>query len=220
MLANRLVEQRKNKKLTQEELAKNIGITRSALSQYEIGRRQPDYDTLQKLADYFEVTVDYLLGRTDDPTPLKNKYLDLDNKPIRNIIKLRKEQGISQDDFGKMIGLVDPALWIIFEKEGNVPPRILQRSAAVLNTSEEYLLGLTGDPSPSTTTVTVAGKEISVTPEELRFLEELKKHPLMFHGLQQNPEEMVKDLVKSVQFRKKFKQLIEEDDDRDDIIND
>lgn len=62
MLSDRLVELRKSKKLTQQGLADKLKITRSSLSQYEIGNRQPDYETLKKIADFFEVTTDYLLG--------------------------------------------------------------------------------------------------------------------------------------------------------------
>ncbi|MCS7463728.1 helix-turn-helix domain-containing protein [Paenibacillus doosanensis] len=52
--------------MTQEELASRVGITRSALSHYENNRREPDYETIQKFADFFEVTVDYLMGRSED----------------------------------------------------------------------------------------------------------------------------------------------------------
>ncbi|KAF1341667.1 helix-turn-helix domain-containing protein [Bacillus subtilis] len=62
MLSDRLVELRKSNKLTQQGLADKLKITRSSLSQYEIGNRQPDYETLKKIADFFEVTTDYLLG--------------------------------------------------------------------------------------------------------------------------------------------------------------
>ncbi|MED1779511.1 helix-turn-helix transcriptional regulator [Bacillus subtilis] len=62
MLSDRLVKLRKSKKLTQQGLAAKLEITRSSLSQYEIGNRQPDYETLKKIADFFEVTTDYLLG--------------------------------------------------------------------------------------------------------------------------------------------------------------
>lgn len=53
--------------LTQEDLASKIGISRASLSHYEKNRREPDYTTLTKLADFFHVSVDYLLGRTEDP---------------------------------------------------------------------------------------------------------------------------------------------------------
>ena len=58
---------RKEKGLTQEQLADTIKIGRSALSLYETEARQPDPQTLRVFADYFNVSTDYLLGRSDDP---------------------------------------------------------------------------------------------------------------------------------------------------------
>lgn len=57
---------RDEKKLTQADVAKVIDVAPSTIGMYEQGRRMPDADALGALADYFEVTTDYLLGRTDD----------------------------------------------------------------------------------------------------------------------------------------------------------
>jgi len=73
MLYKRLVELRKEKKLTQEELASIIGISRSALSLYETNKRQPDFQIICRLADYFDVSVDYLLCRTDERRSIKDE---------------------------------------------------------------------------------------------------------------------------------------------------
>lgn len=62
----RIRELRKERNLTMKRLGEAIGVAESTISLYENGKRQPDNDTLQKLADYFNVSVDYLLGRTDD----------------------------------------------------------------------------------------------------------------------------------------------------------
>lgn len=64
----KLIELRKEKKLTQSDLAAVLGISRQAYSNYEAGKRQPDNETMLKLAEYFNVSVDYLLGRGDEPT--------------------------------------------------------------------------------------------------------------------------------------------------------
>ncbi|MEF3086450.1 helix-turn-helix domain-containing protein [Bacillus altitudinis] len=61
MFENRLIKLRKSKKLTQEQMSEKIGIHRATYANYERGYRQPDYDTLIKIADFFEVTTDYLL---------------------------------------------------------------------------------------------------------------------------------------------------------------
>ncbi len=63
----RLRELRKSKKLNMKELGKIIGVSEGAVSLYENGKRKPDYETLTALADYFGVSVDYLLERTDTP---------------------------------------------------------------------------------------------------------------------------------------------------------
>jgi transcriptional regulator with XRE-family HTH domain len=65
---------REEKQLTQGELAERIGISRAALSHYENNRREPDFETLKHIADFFYVNVDYLLGgigriHKEDPQP-------------------------------------------------------------------------------------------------------------------------------------------------------
>lgn len=61
---------RNKKRITQQRLAIELGINQNSLSRYETGQRQADYDTLIKIADYFDVSVDYLLERTDNPKRL------------------------------------------------------------------------------------------------------------------------------------------------------
>lgn len=63
MLGERLRAARERKGLKQNRVALSLGIHNSTLAKYESGEREPDNDTLQKLADFFDVTVDYLLGR-------------------------------------------------------------------------------------------------------------------------------------------------------------
>ncbi|WP_339321399.1 helix-turn-helix transcriptional regulator [Paenibacillus sp. FSL W8-0194] len=58
---------RKKRNLTQEELGKLVNVTKVSISGYESGNRSPDTETLQKLAEVFNVSTDYLLGRTDNP---------------------------------------------------------------------------------------------------------------------------------------------------------
>lgn len=68
-LAKRLKELRKVKKISQRELAKILKISSGAVGMYETGKREPDYELLCKIADYFGVTTDYIFCRTDDPAP-------------------------------------------------------------------------------------------------------------------------------------------------------
>ncbi len=97
MLGDRLKRLRLEKKLTQEELGKKINVTKVSISGYENGNRTPDTETLQKLADFFNVTTDYLLGRTDDPNPPESDNEELGT--LARINQLIKEYGIEQMGF-------------------------------------------------------------------------------------------------------------------------
>ncbi|MBC1358309.1 helix-turn-helix domain-containing protein [Listeria booriae] len=67
VIGERIKKLRKDKKLTQTELAKKINLTHVSISGYERGTRLPDTETLGKLSDVLETTTDYLLGRTNNP---------------------------------------------------------------------------------------------------------------------------------------------------------
>lgn len=62
------------KGMTQDELAKALKISRSTVGMYESGSREPDYETLELIADYFNVDINYLLGRTNRTTVLPDSY--------------------------------------------------------------------------------------------------------------------------------------------------
>ena len=64
---NRLRQLRKSKGYTQVRVQMETGIEQALLSKYEIAERGPPTETLVKLADYYNVSVDYLLCRTDNP---------------------------------------------------------------------------------------------------------------------------------------------------------
>lgn len=63
----RLKELREKKNISQLKMAMDLNMNQNTISRYENMERQADYDTLIKIADYFNVSVDYLLERTDNP---------------------------------------------------------------------------------------------------------------------------------------------------------
>ena len=66
----RIQEIRKNKGMKQKELAAKLGIAANTLSQYETGNREPDLETIKRIAFILEVTVDELIGaKTKAPAP-------------------------------------------------------------------------------------------------------------------------------------------------------
>ena len=85
MLAEKLKELRKSHKINQVKLAEILGTSQATITFWETGKRVPDIDMLCKIADYYGVTTDYLLGRTpmeievihDDPPPLPPEQIEM-----------------------------------------------------------------------------------------------------------------------------------------------
>lgn len=92
MFGNRLKELRKEKGLTQLQLATILKTSASAIGMYEQNRRTPDTNTLQSLSEYFSVSVDYLIGNTD----IKESAEDI-LKDKNNTIALHNANGIDEE---------------------------------------------------------------------------------------------------------------------------
>lgn len=75
--------------IKQADLAKTIGVSASTIGMYEQGRREPDFDILQKIADYFNVSIDYLIGKAEKSD---SKISEKDEKDIAKTMKKLKEQ--------------------------------------------------------------------------------------------------------------------------------
>ena len=87
---NRIRELRKQHKMTMKELGAVVGLAESTISQYETGKRQPDNETLLKLGEYFNTSVDYLLGSTrtnENAPPLTQKDERDIEKRLQNTIE-------------------------------------------------------------------------------------------------------------------------------------
>lgn len=91
MLAKRLKELREENQYTQQEIANKIGLTKGAYGCYERGKSIPDAKTLLQLADIFDVTADYLLGRVDNKKPLED-ISEKEQKAIELIEQLTDEE--------------------------------------------------------------------------------------------------------------------------------
>ncbi|MGE5590997.1 MAG: helix-turn-helix domain-containing protein [Bacillota bacterium] len=91
-LGEKIKELRERLGLSQRELAARLNLGSGTIANYETGNRSPDYQTLQRLADLFSVSTDYLLGRTDDPTPpgAKPKPAQHTNEEFRAFLRGRR----------------------------------------------------------------------------------------------------------------------------------
>lgn len=78
-------ELRLNRKLTTDDVASSIGVSGSAYRNYERGERSPSFEILVKLADFYGVTTDYLLGREPEPDPLAMLNIKVNNQKFIDI---------------------------------------------------------------------------------------------------------------------------------------
>lgn len=92
-MGERLRELRLKRNLSQEDVARHIGITRSAYSHYEINNRQPVYDTMIKLASFFHVSLDYIIGGNAPNQTHESSEAANDSKEILKLINdMSREQ--------------------------------------------------------------------------------------------------------------------------------
>lgn len=71
MFQIRLKELREEMGISQYEFARRLGVAQSTVGGWESGKREPSFDTLKKIAEFFNTSVDYLLGRTNQRNPNK-----------------------------------------------------------------------------------------------------------------------------------------------------
>lgn len=95
MFSARLTQLREERGLTKKEVAEKLNIDQTTYGKYELSKRQPDYDTLQKIASFYDVSTDYLLGRTEERNPvgISNEDWPPEAKVLfRDVKKLTPEQ--------------------------------------------------------------------------------------------------------------------------------
>jgi len=113
-IGNRLKKLRIKHGLLQKKIAEQLNLSQQTISLYEANKREPDYITLQKIADYFNVSIDYLLGKTDIKEPVDDvieKKLDIFNqihtlspesqkdlKKYIELLKLKEKYGLNNDN--------------------------------------------------------------------------------------------------------------------------
>lgn len=134
--SERLKELREQRQLSQEQLAEALSIPRSTIAHYESetgSLRLPRPERLQQIADFFQVSTDYLLGRTDDPTPPPKRYIPpwATKKDIRDFKKMLEEDeelmfdGVPIDDEDREIirRLLERLFWDAKEKNKRKKPK-------------------------------------------------------------------------------------------------
>lgn len=101
---------RKQDGLTQLELAQHLGISKSAVSMYECGNREPDFEMLEAFADFFNVDMNQLTGIGDELTPAPGITDDVISFPILGEVAAGYDHFAAQDWEGERVDL--PAAWL------------------------------------------------------------------------------------------------------------
>lgn len=113
MIGKKLTKLRNEHGLTQQAVAEGIGVSRATYAHYEIDRREPDNETLCKLAAFFHVSADYLLNLTELPQP----YALSNNSPLHGLVLEDVREAVSTP---ADLQQVNPALAAIMQQNNIV----------------------------------------------------------------------------------------------------
>ncbi len=138
----KLREERKKRGMTQKELGEKVGVKQNTFTNWENGKREPTLDNIIKLANILDVTVDYLLGRSDNfsnTIVLSKNNMKSFSKRLK---ELRLEKNQTQQQLADELGVnrVNVTRW----EKGNTEPSFskLIELSKLLNTTPNYLLGV------------------------------------------------------------------------------
>lgn len=123
MIGQRIRELRISKELTLKQLGLMLNLGESTMSMYENGKRSPDYDTVLKLAEIFEVSTDFLLGRTNEKIP---------GDRISNAIKDDAELARFWETMKER-----PELKIMFNQTKDLSPKAIQQVIRIIKAIED-----------------------------------------------------------------------------------
>ena len=97
---------REERKINQQKVAMDLQISQASISKYEVGSAEPDIGTIIKLAEYFNVSTDYLLGVSETKKPLTKS--DLTDKEIEHLVTYRSLSKTQIEKVGAYIqGILD-----------------------------------------------------------------------------------------------------------------
>lgn len=104
MFAKRLKQLRKETGMTQVQLAEKMGVSKGTVAMWEIGKREPNFETLDTLSSIFDRRIDYILGRSDDASSVEVAEEDLDQNgrwEVEGLFYLAIMQYLQLDYYGK-----------------------------------------------------------------------------------------------------------------------
>lgn len=198
----RIKEIRKSKKITAKELADYVKVAESTMSLYENGKREPDFETLLKIANYLDVSVDYLLGN-DAEQPLKKQGVKIPvygnvaaGIPLEAITDIDEWEEISED-------VAATGEYIALRINGDsMEPRMSRGDVVIVRLQPDVENGdmaivLINDGEATC-------KKIQKTPDGILLMSINTAYAPMFYSNKQIEELPVRFLGKVVELRAKF----------------
>ncbi len=146
IFATRLRELLESRKITMTELAREIGVTRQAVSQYQDGSTQPNAETITNIANYFDVSADYLLGLADNPTTdkdlnfvaeytgLSQQIVSMFNGELKTLDKKKELSVFLGSKYGKVF------LKTIIDFRNSVDEYVRRRGELAASSDEPFIL--------------------------------------------------------------------------------
>lgn len=197
---NRIKELRLNKRVNQATLAEFVGVSQNTISYWEQGKYEPDMKSLQKIADYFGVTTDYLIGRTPIPPSggrwvkvLGNVAAGIPIDAIEDVIDM-EQLGPEYDAASEYVGLVikgdsmEPVM-----SEGDV---VIVRIQPDVDTGDTAVVFVNGDQATC--------KKIKKTPEGVMLLSTNPAYEPMYYTNAEIEALPLRIFGRVVELRKKF----------------
>ena len=181
---NKLKMLRQERGLSQQGLAGEVGMSKSSINMYERGEREPGIETVKRIADFFNVDVDYLFGVSDIRKRRGLKIgTDRTNKSIaRNIKHHREEANLSTEQFADLLGVDETVVVDLESGEKALKKEMLYKICDVLHLipgnivprdedlteDEEYLISRREKNAPG---------EMILTEDEQEFIELIRQIP-------------------------------------------
>lgn len=172
MFGSRIVSLRREQRLSQQELANKLEISRSALSLYEIEKRQPDIETLLKIANFFDVSTDYLLGKSNSRFPEKDsewRYLYVQNRMGTILHNYREKKNLSETAFADLLGISSELISQI--ELGIYSPSLdlLRKISEITGYSVNYLMGAESSTSTKVDSIKLGDQNCDICEVESDF---------------------------------------------------
>lgn len=171
----RLRKLRESKNITQKEMSDFLGVDRTTYVKYETGSSEPNFLTLAKLADYFNVTTDYLLGREDVKKTPPSDDEGIGGDYMLNIKAARTAKKLTQQQVSEHLGITRGAYSNIESGKRETDYSTLNALADLFGVSVDYLLGKNAEKKAPSPDGEGAGLALQGRPELAALVDRLSK---------------------------------------------